>query len=99
MENRMNSVWNNIGSTLSTFNYTTAVGSALGVRFAEMAKQFTNQAQQRKDISPEQAQQLAQQGQMYAAQANKMQEIAAQFQIGGIETQNRIAQATLKLLG
>ena len=98
METQMNSVWSNIGSTLSTYNYTTAVSSALGVKYAEMAKQFTNQAQQRQDISPEQAQQLTQQGQMYAAQASKIQEIAAQFQIAGIQAQNKIAEASLRLL-
>jgi hypothetical protein len=92
-----NSIFNNIATTLSTFNYSTAVSSTLGVKFAEMAKQLTNQAQQAK--TPEEAQQFSNAALQYSAQANKIQEIAAQFQIGGIDTQNRIAQASLKLLG
>ena len=86
----------NMSLVLQNFNYTSQLGGAIGVQIAQQGNQLGAQVQQAQ--TAEEKQTLYAQASQLAAQSNQMMQTANQFQIGYIDSLNRISQASLKLL-
>jgi hypothetical protein len=87
----------NMSLILQNFNYTSQLGGAIGVQIAQQSNQLGAQAQQAE--TAEQRQTLYAQSSQLAAQSIQMMQTANQFQIGYVDSLNKIGQASLKLLG
>jgi len=91
------SFFRNLSLVLQNFNYTTQLGSAIGVQIAQQSNQIGAQAQQA--TTAEEKQTLLTQASQLALQSNQIMQTSNQYQIGYIDSLNRISQASLKLLG
>ena len=91
------SIWSNISATLTTFSNTNAVTSALGVKYAGAADDAIKQSQQATNEND--ARIAATKAQQYSAISTQLQETAQQFEVGQLNSMNKMSQSVLRLLG